>query len=68
MATKISTKDMSDNTEEANDAPLAGQGNIADAVKKLLKKGKSEMDGSPLRLVADAFLLGARENVEAFDW
>jgi D-galactose 1-dehydrogenase len=35
---------------------------------KLLKKGKSEMDGSPLLLIADAFLLGARENVEEFHW
>jgi D-galactose 1-dehydrogenase len=35
---------------------------------KLLRKGKSEMDGSPLLLVADAFLLGARENVEEFHW
>ena len=34
----------------------------------LLKKGKSEVDGTPLRLVADAFLLGARENVEDFNW
>jgi D-galactose 1-dehydrogenase len=35
---------------------------------KLLKKRKSEMDGSPLRLVADAFLLGSRENVSDFNW
>jgi D-galactose 1-dehydrogenase len=35
---------------------------------KLLKKGKSEVDGSPLRLVADAFLLGSRENVGEFHW
>ena len=35
---------------------------------KLLKKGKSEMDGSPLLLIADAFLLGARENVDEFHW
>ena len=35
---------------------------------KLLKKGKSDVSDAPLRLVADAFLLGARENVEAFDW
>jgi D-galactose 1-dehydrogenase len=35
---------------------------------KLLKKGKSEMDGSPLLLISDAFLLGARENVEEFYW
>jgi D-galactose 1-dehydrogenase len=35
---------------------------------KLLKKGKSEMDGAPLRLIADMFLLGARENVTEFHW
>ncbi len=35
---------------------------------KLLKKGKSEVSDAPLRLVADAFLLGARENVEEFHW
>ncbi|MDO8359274.1 MAG: Gfo/Idh/MocA family oxidoreductase [Devosia sp.] len=35
---------------------------------KLLKKGKSDVSDAPLRLVADAFLLGARENVEEFHW
>jgi D-galactose 1-dehydrogenase len=41
---------------------------IYERFAKLLKKGKSEMDGSPLRLIGDAFLLGARENVEDFNW
>ncbi|HWA20571.1 MAG TPA: Gfo/Idh/MocA family oxidoreductase [Devosia sp.] len=41
---------------------------IYERFAKLLKKKKSEMDGSPLRLIADAFLLGARENVEDFHW
>jgi D-galactose 1-dehydrogenase len=41
---------------------------IYERFARLLKKGKSEMDGSPLLLVADAFLLGARENVEDFNW
>jgi D-galactose 1-dehydrogenase len=41
---------------------------IYERFAKLLKKGKSEMDGSPLRLVGDAFLLGARENVDDFNW
>jgi D-galactose 1-dehydrogenase len=41
---------------------------IYERFAKLLKKGKSEMDGSPLRLIGDAFLLGARENVEDFHW
>jgi D-galactose 1-dehydrogenase len=35
---------------------------------KLLKKGKSEMDGGPLRLIGDAFLMGSRENVAEFHW
>jgi len=35
---------------------------------KLLKKGKSDVSDAPLRLVADAFLLGARETVEPFHW
>ncbi len=34
----------------------------------LLKKGKSDVSDAPLRLVADAFLLGARENVDEFHW
>lgn len=41
---------------------------IYERFAKLLKKRKSEMDGAPLRLVADAFLLGARHNVDAFEW
>jgi D-galactose 1-dehydrogenase len=41
---------------------------IYERFAKLLKKGKSEMDGSPLLLIGDAFLLGARENVEEFHW
>ena len=41
---------------------------IYERFAKLLEKDKSEMDGSPLRLVADAFLLGARHNVEEFHW
>lgn len=41
---------------------------IYERFARLLKKGESEMDGSPLRLVADAFLLGARTNVEPFEW
>lgn len=41
---------------------------IYERFAKLIKKGKSEVDGSPLLLIADAFLLGARENVEEFHW
>jgi D-galactose 1-dehydrogenase len=35
---------------------------------KLLKKGKSDVSDAPLRLVSDAFLLGARHNVDDFNW
>jgi len=35
---------------------------------QLLDEGRSEVDGSPLLLVADAFLLGARENTDPFEW
>lgn len=41
---------------------------IYERFAELLKKKKSDVDGMPLRLVADAFLLGARENVEDFYW
>ena len=41
---------------------------IYDRFAKLLRRGASEMDGSPLLLIADAFLLGARENVAEFHW
>jgi len=41
---------------------------IYDRFAELLKKKKSDADGTPLRLIADAFLLGARENVEDFYW
>ena len=41
---------------------------IYDRFATLLKKNRSDADGTPLRLVADAFLLVARENVEEFYW
>ena len=41
---------------------------IYERFAELLKKKKSDADGTPLRLVADAFLLGARDNVEEFYW
>ena len=41
---------------------------IYDHFAKLLKKGKSDVTDEPLRIVADAFLLGARENVADFYW
>jgi D-galactose 1-dehydrogenase len=41
---------------------------IYERFAKLLKKRKSEMDGTPLRLMGDVFFLGARETVEPFTW
>jgi D-galactose 1-dehydrogenase len=35
---------------------------------RMLESGESEVDATPLRLVSDMFLLGARENGPAFDW
>jgi D-galactose 1-dehydrogenase len=35
---------------------------------ELVAAGQSDVDREPLRLVADAFLAGGRETVEAFDW
>jgi D-galactose 1-dehydrogenase len=41
---------------------------IYDRFAQLLKDKESEVEGAPLRLLADAFLLGARENVAEFFW
>ena len=35
---------------------------------KLLRKKKSDVDDTPLRLVSDAFLLASRQSVEDFHW
>ena len=35
---------------------------------ELIEAGESEVDREPLRLVADAFLIGGRETVEPFNW
>jgi D-galactose 1-dehydrogenase len=56
------------NGEETVANPSEEYEAIYERFAKLLRKKKSEMDGSPLRLVADAFLLGARTNVEEFRW
>jgi D-galactose 1-dehydrogenase len=34
----------------------------------LLERRQSDTDGAPLRLLSDVFLLGARENAQAFQW
>ncbi len=33
----------------------------------LLREGRSEVDDAPFRLVADAFMIGRRVTVEAFE-
>ena len=35
---------------------------------ELIAARESEVDATPLRLVADAFLVATREHVAAFDW
>lgn len=56
------------NGEVTIEAPSEEYERIYEQFARLLKKNKSETDGSPLRLVADAFLLGARNNVDEFHW
>jgi D-galactose 1-dehydrogenase len=41
---------------------------IYERFAELLASRQSEVEDAPLRWVADAFLLGARENVAAFEW
>jgi D-galactose 1-dehydrogenase len=50
--------------ERADDREYAG---MYDRFAALIHSGKSDVDTSPLRLVADAFLLGHRRSVEAFE-
>ncbi len=50
------------------EAPSEEYERIYEHFARLLDKRRSETDGSPLRLAADAFLLGARENAAPFAW
>jgi D-galactose 1-dehydrogenase len=50
------------------EAPMAEYEAIYDRFAALLAKGESAMDAAPFQLVADAFLVGARRVVAAFDW
>ena len=49
------------------DAPPAEYEAIYDRFSRLLARRESDVDPAPLRLVADAFLLGRRIEVEPFD-
>jgi D-galactose 1-dehydrogenase len=48
------------------DAPLAEYEGIYERFAKLLAESESDVDPAPLRLVADAFMLGRRVEVEPF--
>lgn len=41
---------------------------VYERFSELVEAGRSEVDLRPLELVADAFLIGRRERVAAFDW
>ncbi|HLH48872.1 MAG TPA: gfo/Idh/MocA family oxidoreductase, partial [Roseiarcus sp.] len=48
--------------------PMAEYEGIYAHFADLLDKKKSAVDGAPLQLVADAFLVGKRLVVDSFDW
>jgi len=50
------------------DMPPSEYERIYERFAHLLDRRQSDVDGSPLRLAADAFLLGARHNGEVFEW
>ena len=50
---------------EHGDAEYAG---IYDRFADLLDRHQSDVDAAPLRLMADVFLMGARENGPDFEW
>ncbi|MGH1415248.1 MAG: Gfo/Idh/MocA family protein [Pelagimonas sp.] len=58
-----------DGKDAGHDPAIAGEYPALYAqMADLVARGASEMDVSPLRHVADAFMLGKRVQVEAFDW
>jgi len=56
------------NGEIVVEAPSEEYERIYDRFAELLNTRQSDTHGAPLRLLADAFLLGARENTDAFEW
>jgi D-galactose 1-dehydrogenase len=48
--------------------PMAEYEAIYQRFASLLDEGRSDMDAAPFQLVADAFLVGRRRVVDAFDW
>lgn len=53
--------------EPAFDAPEREYPELYRAFSALIAEGRSDLDAEPLRLVADAFLLGARHETEPFE-
>ncbi len=56
------------NGETAIENPSEEYERIYERFATLLDRRESDVHDAPLRLVADIFLLGARENVEPFEW
>jgi D-galactose 1-dehydrogenase len=52
-------------TSEGPDVEYPG---LYRAFARLIRSGQSDLDAEPLRVVADAFLLGARNEVEPFSF
>lgn len=50
------------------DAPDQEYPNLYGRFARLIAAGESDLDAEPLRIVADAFMIGARETVEAFEF
>ena len=59
---------LSVNGVETVAAPSEEYEEIYARFAQLIKSGKSEMDGSPLELVADCMMLGRRSDTDAFVW
>lgn len=56
------------NGEPRTAKPLEEYERIYERFAELLDRGESDMDYAPLRLVADAFLMGRRVATDAFHW
>lgn len=59
---------LSVNGVETVAAPMQEYEEIYARFSELVKSGQSEMDGSPLELVADCMMLGRRSDTDAFVW
>ena len=50
------------------DEPREEYEKIYEHFAKLLKKRRSEVDGTPLQLTSDMFFVGRRETTDPFNW